>query len=62
MKGNNFMTKDCKYLKRVDITPYHSDVFDHPQYKEICCKSGKRILSYIHCKRCKEYSFTKNEE
>lgn len=27
---------DCKYLKTEDITPWHGDVFDHPDYKYTC--------------------------
>ena len=29
---------DCKYLKTEDVTPWHGDVFDHPDYKYICEK------------------------
>ena len=46
--------EDCEYLKTEDITPWHSDVFDHPNYKYICNKIGREIIPFIHCKKCKE--------
>lgn len=30
---------DCKHLNTEDITPYHGDVYDHPEYKYTCKKS-----------------------
>lgn len=46
--------EDCKYLKTEDVTPWHGDVFDHPDYKHTCEKIGREIIPFIHCKRCKE--------
>ena len=47
---------DCKYLTAKDVTPWHADVFDHPDYEYICKLTGKKIIPYIHCKseRCKK--------
>lgn len=48
---------DCKYLKSEDITPWHGDVFDHPDYKDVCELTGREVITCIHCneKRCKNY-------
>lgn len=48
---------DCKYLKSEDITPWHGDVFDHPDYKDTCKLTGREVITCIHCneKRCKNY-------
>lgn len=48
---------DCKKLKAEDITPWHGDVFDHPEYKYICTESGREVIPYIHCNkgRCRNY-------
>lgn len=48
---------DCKNLKIEDVTPWHSDVFDHPDYKYTCKLIDKEIVPCIHCnnKRCKHY-------
>ena len=53
--------EDCKYLKTEDITGWHCDVYDHPNYKYICEKIGKEIIPFMHCKRCKENTVGKNE-
>ena len=34
---------DCKHLQTEDITPWHGDVFDHPDYKYTCEKCGNVI-------------------
>lgn len=48
---------DCKKLKAEDITSWHGDVFDHPEYKYICTASGREVIPCIHCngKRCRNY-------
>lgn len=52
---------DCKHLKTDDITPWHGDVYDHPEYKYTCEKCGKEVIPFIHCneKRCENYSSKK---
>lgn len=54
---------DCKYLKIEDITSWHGDVFDHPNYKCICEKCKREIIPFLHCNknRCKNYSPSNNE-
>ena len=54
---------DCKYLKTEDVTPWHGDVYDHPDYKHTCEKCGKEIIPFLHCneKRCKNYTPEKNK-
>ena len=49
--------ESCEYYLKEDVTPWHRDVFDHPEYKCFCTKNGeKRELVYPEgqCKRCKE--------
>ena len=48
---------DCKNLITEDVTPWHGDVFDHPDYKDICKLTGREVITYIHCNsnRCKNY-------
>lgn len=48
---------DCKNLITEDITPWHGDVFDHPNYKYICKLKGKAVVPFIYChnNRCKNY-------
>ena len=51
--------EDCEYYLQKDVTPWHGDVFDHPEYKFFCTKSGEeRELIYPEgqCRRCKESS------
>lgn len=45
-----------------DITSWHADVFDHPNYRYICKLTGKEVIPFIHCKetRCKNYSTEDN--
>ena len=47
--------KECKYLETEYISSWHSDIFDHPSYKNICTKKNKKVITFIQCKRCKEY-------
>lgn len=58
MERKTYKMDDCKYLKTEDITPWHGDVFDHPDYKYTCEKREKEVIPFIHCneKRCKNYS------
>lgn len=48
---------DCKFLTVEDITAYHADVFDHPNYKYTCKKCSYEVIPFIHCndKKCKNY-------
>lgn len=32
----NMFKEDCKHFKKEDITGWHGDVFDHPEYKCTC--------------------------
>ena len=51
--------ENCEYYLYKDVTPWHGDVFDHPEYKSFCTKNGKeRELIYPagQCRRCKENS------
>ena len=46
--------EDCSYFEAEDITPYHGDVFGHPNYAYFCTKNGikKEIkFPYIQCKK-----------
>ena len=54
---------DCKYLKTEDITDWHTDVYDHPNYKYTCEKCGREVIPFLHCndKRCKYYTFEKKQ-
>lgn len=50
--------EDCKYLITKDVTPWHGDVFDHPDYKYFCGK--EEVLKEIlwprkKCSRCEFY-------
>lgn len=49
---------DCKYLQTKDVTTWHGDVFDHPDYEYICEKCNKEVIPFIHCnkKRCENYA------
>ena len=53
---------DCKNLIIEDITPWHGDVFDHPDYKYTCKLTGEEVIACIHCndKRCKSYEPVEN--
>lgn len=56
--------KECKFLITKDITPWHSDVFDHPVYTFFCKLSGKEILPY-GCRgnsKCKKYEPVNEDE
>ena len=54
---------DCKHLKIKDITYWHSDIFDHPDYEYICKITGKKVIACITCneKRCKKYEPLENK-
>lgn len=50
--------KHCKHLQVQDITPWHGDVFDHPDYKYVCNKDPqhpRELLWERSCSHCKEY-------
>ena len=46
--------ENCKYYTVEDTTPWHGDVFDHPDYKYFCSKDGKmkEIIPFISCRKC----------
>lgn len=48
---------DCKNLIIKDITPWHSDIFDHPTYECTCKLSKRKIIPLVHCNcaRCENY-------
>lgn len=48
---------DCKNLVSEDITHWHGDVFDHPDYRNTCNLTGREVIPCIHCNesRCKNY-------
>lgn len=46
--------EECPHYCYEDTTPWHSDVFDHPEYTHYCLKDGekKEIIPYFHCHNC----------
>ena len=54
---------ECKYFSYEDTTPWHCDVFDHPDYKHYCLKNEKKkeIFSWT-CSKCPYYEEKKNNE
>ena len=48
---------ECINLIMKDITPWHGDVFDHPEYQPICRLTGEHIIPYVQCRngRCENY-------
>lgn len=49
--------EDCKNFLQEDVTPWHGDVFDHPEYKFFCTKGGNKkelIFPEGQCRRCME--------
>ena len=53
---------ECKYFSYEDTTPWHSDVFDHPDYEYYCLKNEKKkeIFSWT-CLKCPYYEEEKND-
>lgn len=53
---------ECKYFSYEDITPWHGDVFDHPDYEYYCLKNEKKkeIFSWT-CSKCPYYEEEKND-
>ena len=48
---------ECEYLKVEDVTPWHGDVFDHPDYEYYCMKKNKKLLApFIQCLKCEEHN------
>ena len=45
---------DCEHREAIDITPWHGDVFDHPEYKYVCQLFGSEVIPFLHCRpgRC----------
>lgn len=52
---------NCKNLEKVDITPWHGDVLDHPIYKYICCLSREDVIPY-YCNGSSCKNYTKEDE
>lgn len=50
----------CKYLKTEDITPWHGDVFDHPDYRYQCMRDPNNPREILfpqgQCRRCSCYT------
>lgn len=44
--------EECKNLIKIDITPWHGDVFDHPTY-EYRCKETNTVIHPMKCRNCK---------
>ncbi len=55
---------NCKYIEIEDVTPWHGDVFGHPDYKYTCTKLGREVLTCVVCNpnRCKDYTPDPNKE
>jgi hypothetical protein len=53
---------DCKFLVIEDTTPYHGDVFDHPDYKYTCEKCKQEVIPFLHCNEQKCKNYTKKSE
>lgn len=49
---------DCKFLAIEDVTSYHGDVFDHPDYEYTCEKCRQEVIPFLHCneEKCKNYT------
>ena len=45
---------DCQHFESIDITPWHSDVFDHPSYQSFCHLKNKDIYR-CWCAQCDDY-------
>ena len=49
--------ENCEYYLQKDVTPWHGDVFDHPEYKCFCTKTGEEkelIYPEGQCRRCQQ--------
>ena len=55
--------EDCIFYECKDVTSWHSDVFDHPNYEYYCHRSKKavKIIPYIHCKKCEYLAKNKTD-
>ena len=54
---------ECIYFNYEDTTPWHSDVFDHPDYKYYCVRNTKKkeIFPWA-CLNCPHYTKEINNE
>ena len=54
---------ECIYFSYEDITPWHGDVFDHPDYEYYCLvgEEKKKIFPWT-CSGCPYYEEKKNNE
>lgn len=46
---------DCVYFKAEDVTPWHGDVFGHPDYEYFCTRKEKRKIFSWTCMKCPYY-------
>ena len=57
------MDNKCKYLNIEDVTPWHGDVFSHPEYKYCCTKKNKELpFGIFQCHKCTQYDRKKDNE
>lgn len=56
--------EDCTHLELKDVTPWHGDVFDHPDYQYTCRKTGKEVTPFFQCGegRCTNYRKEEGKE
>lgn len=54
--ANRKVFMECKYHKIEDVTSWHGDIFDHPDYKYYCTRQDKtkEIFSWT-CLYCPFY-------
>lgn len=47
-----------------DVTPWHGDVSDHPDYQYTCQKTGKEVIPFLQCRegRCTNYRKEEGKE
>lgn len=52
---------ECKYCRIEDVTSWHGDIFDHPDYKYYCARQDKikEIFSWT-CSKCPHYKEKEN--
>lgn len=53
---------ECIYFRYEDTTPWHGDVFDHPDYEYYCVRNTKKkeIFSWT-CLECPHYTKERGE-
>ena len=60
-KNEYFDYTKCEHYIAKDVSPWHSDIFDHPTYESYCTKDGNEKISFPAgaCKRCMEKGLNK---